>query len=100
MATVKKKRRAKPKLTIPLAVVAGFAPGAMSLMDHSRNPQIFAREASRIFIGFDPETGKWDFGKMKFGTFPMLFGFMLHSVANRFGINRQLAAARIPFLRI
>jgi len=99
----KKKHRRKPQATLPLAVVAGFIPPARIILAESqggRGIEGGAVAASRIFLGFDSNTGIWDFRQLQFGFGPILMGFAIHRVAAMVGINRALASARIPFIRI
>lgn len=99
----KKKQRRKQALTMPLAVVAGFVPPARIIYLESqggRGIEGGAVAASRIFLGYDSVTAQWDFGQLKYGFGPILMGFAVHKVASMFGVNRALAAARIPFVRI
>jgi len=100
MAKRKKGTHKKPQMTIPLAIVAGFAPGAMSLYSARATPEAFGRQASRIFTGFDPVGGKFNFTDLRFGTIPIFAGFLVHKAASAIGINRALGAAHMPFLRI
>lgn len=90
-------------MTMPLAVVAGFLPPAQIIMMESqgaRGIQGGAIAASRIFLGYDSVSARWDFNQLKYGFGPILMGFGIHKVAQMVGINRALAAARIPFIRI
>jgi len=99
----KKKHRSKPKATLPLAVVAGFFPPARIILAESRGGRGIeggAVAASRIFLGYDSNTAQWDFRQLQYGFGPILVGFGIHKVAQMVGINRALAAARIPFIRI
>lgn len=99
----KKKHRRRPQATIPLAVVAGFIPPARIILAESqggRGIEGGAVAASRIFLGYDSNTAVWDFRQLQFGFGPILMGFAIHKVAAMVGINRALAAARIPFIRI
>lgn len=99
----KKKHRRRPQATLPLAVVAGFIPPARIIFAESqggRGIEGGAVAASRIFLGYDSNTAVWDFRQLQFGFGPILMGFAIHKVAAMVGINRALAAARIPFIRI
>jgi len=99
----KKKHRKKAQATLPLAVVAGFLPPARIILAESqggRGIEGGAVAASRIFLGYDSNTAVWDFRQLQFGFGPILMGFAIHKVAQMVGINRALAAARIPFIRI
>jgi len=99
----KKKIRKKAKATLPLAVVAGFVPPARIIFAESqggRGIEGGAVAASRIFLGYDSNTAQWDFRQLQYGFGPIIVGFAIHKVASMVGINRALAAARIPFIRI
>jgi len=99
----KKKHRRKARATLPLAVVAGFIPPARIILGESqggRGIEGGAVAASRIFLGYDSNSGQWDFQQLQYGFGPILMGFAIHKVAQMVGINRALAGARIPFIRI
>ena len=99
----KKKHRKRAQTTLPLAVVAGFFPPARIILAESqggRGIQGGAVAASRIFLGYDSNTAQWDFRQLQYGFGPILMGFAIHKVAQMVGINRALASARIPFIRI
>lgn len=98
--TRKKSHRRSKKITIPLAVVAGFLPGALRLKNHMTSFQDFGQEASRIFLGYTPSDGTFKPQLMTYGTLPIVIGFVAHYAANKFGLNRVLARANIPFIRI
>jgi len=99
----KKKHRRKPQMTMPLAVVAGFVPPGRIIWAESqggRGIEGGAIAAGRIFLGYDSTTARWDFNQLQYGFGPILMGFGIHKVAQMVGINRALAAARIPFIRV
>lgn len=96
---VKSRRRSrKPKMTIPVAVIAGFAPLGV-------NAAIWVRDlgwtkglgtAAGTLTGYDYATGKWNMALMRFGALPIFIGVIVHKLANRFGLNRQLARTGLP----
>jgi len=99
----RKKHHRRPRQTLPLAVVAGFIPPARIILAESQGGAGIeggAVAASRIFLGYDSNTGVWDFRQLQFGFGPILMGFGIHKLAQMVGINRALGAARIPFIRI
>jgi len=96
----KKVKRRKAQMTLPLAVVAGFLPAGGKLYESRGSVEGISNTASRIFLGFNPDNGKWDLEDMKFGIGPILVGFMMHKIASGLGVNRALGAARVPFIRI
>jgi len=99
----KKKHKRRARATLPLAVVAGFVPPARIIFAESqggRGIEGGAVAASRIFLGYDSNTAQWDFQQLQYGFGPILMGFAIHKIAQVVGINRALAGARIPFIRI
>jgi len=102
MANKSRKHRARRKFTIPVAVVAGFLPGATaSIADFQTYGMKGATTMiSRRYIGFDPQSGKFAPSLMWGGTFPLILGLIVHKVAGIMGVNRALSNAGIPFVRI
>lgn len=100
-------KAARPKMTIPLAVVAGFAPVATSTYTHGRQygitgPEGAVSEFSRTMIGIDPNNMNAGFQawRMKWGLLPVVIGLVVHKAAGYFGINRMIAKAGVPLIRI
>lgn len=88
-------------MTIPLAMVAGFLPGAWRLWEKRQSLNHLGNEAGRIYLGYDSWTGQWGFGSMKFGTLPIILGAVAHNlIGGRLGVNKMLSRAGIPFLRL
>ena len=104
MAKKNNSRRGKngKKMTFPIAIYAGLTPGIYKAGWHLINngPGGMAREVSRIYTGYDLDTGRWDMGFLKYGTFPILIGAFIHALAQRFGINKAIGRAGIPWIRI
>lgn len=98
----KKTHHRATKLTIPLTVVAGFAPLAWHMHEgwKARGFAGVAREITVGLTGYDADSNTWNIMNMKYSLFPILAGFASHYVANRLGVNRVLARARVPFVRI
>lgn len=95
------KSRAK-KMTLPLAVVGGFLPGATAVVTTGTTSGWMSagRTAGVIYTGYDYTTGKWSMGNMKLGLMPLAIGVLIHKAAGMLGINRAIAATGIPFIRI
>jgi hypothetical protein len=100
--STKRKIHHKQKMTIPLAVVAGFMPLGIDVAH-----QLQAGEWEQAgyvlqhnLIGVNPWTGKWDTQGFSHGLYPILGGFGVHWIANKVGINRMLSQMRIPLIRI
>jgi len=98
----------KAQMTVPLAVVGGFMPlldfMAGSFAAGPGSPEGLVRHMARdlcmITTGYDTWNKKWNMSHMWRGTFPILLGLGVHKLATKFGLNRALGRAGIPFLRI
>lgn len=99
MAVKKKKSHRKRRLTIPLALAAGFAPGAV-VLSRQKSLEAAGKEASRIYLGWDVDKGDFWARRLQKGLFPIFAGALVHRAANMVGINRALAAAGVPVLRV
>ncbi|KKM23371.1 hypothetical protein LCGC14_1615910 [marine sediment metagenome] len=97
-----KKKRRRPRVTFPIAVVAGFIPGAARTLDafQSTGWRGGTQVMGQAYLGYDWLTGQWHPGTMWYGTAPLVLGIIVHRVAGLLGINRALGQARIPFFRI
>lgn len=97
----KKRGRGRKQFTLPLAVVAGLAPAAIDLWDHrNAGAQGFMAEVGRIFTGWDYWSASWNPALMRWGTIPIVAGGLIHMGANKLGLNRMIARAGVPFIRI
>jgi len=93
--------RAK-KMTIPLAVVGGLMPGVTSVISSAQQSGMAAagRNAGIWYTGYDYVTGKFSVKNMQTGLLPLAIGVGVHKLAGMIGINRAIAGAGIPFIRI
>ena len=92
--------RAKP--TIPLAVVAGFAPLAVSTVYGYKiaGTHGAAENLIRGLSGYNITTHQFEMAGLMDGALPIVFGVFAHKLANRLGVNRALAKTGIPYIRI
>lgn len=93
----------KAKFTIPAALLLGAVPAGLNLYRGARDGGLtqFTR-AGAAMIGYDTNAGRyvgWSLASTS-GAFPLLLGFGLHMAASKFGVNRMLARARVPIIRI
>jgi hypothetical protein len=102
MAKRSKTRRSTGlRITVPLAIVAGMAGPGIKLWEARGSASGMAREAGRIFTGFDFWSGQFVPGAMKYGTLPILMGFLVHWViGSKLGLNRAIARSGLPLIRI
>lgn len=102
MAKAKKRRRRNRGIKIPIAIVAGFAPYALMLHENWRTGgfSAFLKSAPKL-VGYDGFSKKWNIRFLgDAGTWAVIGGMIAHKVATRFGINRAIANAGIPVVRI
>ena len=98
----KTKHHNKKKFTLPLAVVAGFAPGATYAINGFKAGGVTGglNNLAYAYGGFDAANGKFNMAGLYRGTIPAVGGFLIHMIASRMGVNRALASAGIPIIRI
>lgn len=95
------KRRRSRNITISAAMTAGIvAYGAQ--VAHSRQEGIYGMTRAAVLYGtgFDMYSNRFYFQFLNRGLFPVLGGMALHFLANRLGVNRMIARAGIPLVRI
>ena len=101
MAT-RRKIHHKKRMTIPLAVVAGFLPLGLDVFNQLKAGEW--EQASNVLqhnlIGVNPWSGKWDTQGFNHGLYPIVGGFAVHWMANKIGLNRMIARTGIPLIRI
>lgn len=99
----KKNRRSNGKkgITIPLAVVAGFAVPTryVSYKFQSEGWRGGLKEMTKVFTGLQDD-GNWNITHLKYGTLPVVLGLTVHKVMSALGVNRLLAQSGIPIVRI
>lgn len=100
---VRKKRRGKRKMTVPIAPIAGLVPmvarSAVALM----NGDIGEAQRSFLYdtIGVD-EAGMFHLDKAIANVTPLVAGLLIHKFVGGapLNFNRILARAGVPFIRI
>lgn len=95
--------RHKAKFTIPLAAVAGFAPLGMEVFNDIKAGHIdyIPYTLSAGLTGYNMVDKKWHFDNLKTGLIPIGVGLLIHKfVGGSMGVNRMLARAGVPILRI
>jgi len=99
-----KRAHHKAKFSLPLAALAGFGPLAYNLWQDSKMgsvaPQQMLSDVIASLTGWDIGTGTWRPQHLLRGAVPIIGGMAIHKMAGRFGVNRMLARAGIPVIRI
>ena len=86
---------------IPVAIVAGLAPGVIKTVNgFQAGMNTGMSVAAGIWTGYDSVNARFDYRLLWHGAFPLLIGVMVHAIASRLGVNRAIARAGIPILRI
>lgn len=109
----KAKHHRRAKMTLPLAAIAGLVPLVMAGLEGYYGKTVNADKvaarpgfqglASQVgftLTGYSVDTKRWYPEEMIKGMAPILIGVGVHKLANRFGLNRMLASAGVPLLRI
>jgi len=99
---VKRARHKAAGMTLPLAVVAGFIPLAMSGLAGFKEGGVegLGHQLAMGTTGYDHREHKFRGGALVNGLGPILLGIMVHKFAGKMGINRAIAGAGVPFVRI
>jgi hypothetical protein len=89
-------------MTVPIAPIAGIlgAPGvgyAINAAIAGNYTEVMKNLQSLAGINGN---GQFDFNLLKINMTPIVAGMLVHKVASKIGINRTLAAAKVPFLRV
>jgi len=105
MAKSKSKRaHRKQGFTIPIAVVAGFAPLAIYGLNDYKTGGIasLGDGLARRLTGFGTpgSGGTWEPKHLASGLVPIVGGLFVHKLASRLGVNRALSQAGVPILRV
>lgn len=92
-------------MTIPLAVVAGFAPLAMGELGAVKRALAgdtagASQQAVIYATGYNIDTKSFHWPTFVGSYGPILAGMVVHKLAGKFGANRALANAGVPFIRI
>jgi hypothetical protein len=99
MAKSKKRVSRRRRFTIPLAVVGGMIPVAVGVWDRRSSGTAMAAYLQQGFTGISPGGG-FNISNFRVGLFPVMGGFIVHTIASKLGVNRALARAGLPIIRV
>jgi len=105
-APKKERKHFTRQTTVSLGIILGLAPGVVNVFNTTQKYGINEgmRYATQIYTGYNPADGSFHIAgsasHTRDGLMPLLAGFGLHVAAQKFGINRMIARAGIPFVRI
>jgi len=95
--------RRRPSMTIPIAPVAGLLAGLTEPAKRAMYGDFDGAvdELCHAYLGYSYRSKTWvGIDSMKRGLLPLVIGFAVHWVAGRLGVNRLLARAKVPLIRI
>lgn len=95
----KKRTHRARKTTIPMAIVSGFAPTVVGVVNRISTPSAVGDYLKSGWTGIGSD-GRFNPANLRQGLVPVLAGFGVHKVASVLGINRALGRARIPLVRV
>jgi len=99
MARNHKKHRGGNKMTLPLAVVGGFMPTVTGVWNNRSSVTAVGDYLKGAYVGLD-SSNNFNPSLMRGGLMPAAVGFIVHMIAGRLGINRAIARAGVPFIRV
>lgn len=101
------KARKARKFTLPLAVVAGMVSPIGRAYEHYKMAGLTGQQGaigafSRSMTGINPydQIPQFHASDLRYGLLPLFAGVAVHKVAGMIGINRLIAQAGIPVVRI
>jgi len=108
MAKSKKMVRRKKKTTLPLGVVLPMGVVGVSAFQYATGANSQPAVAAMRFgdyigsgmTGYSIVANDWKAWRLKNALLPMGLGFGVHKLAQKLGVNRMLASAGVPLVRI
>jgi hypothetical protein len=94
--------RRRSQMSLPIAVVAGFVPLASNaLRDYQQGGlDLLGTGLTWRLTGYNQMSKRFDLSGLSSGLLPILLGIGVHKLAGRLGVNRAIANAGIPLLRL
>lgn len=100
----KKKSRRRNGFTLPIGIVAPMlitATKAIGVYQSTNSFESAFRNYFAYYTGFTGNPAKtWEWEYMKYGLLPLGLGMITHKLAGRLGLNRMIASAGVPIVRI
>ena len=89
-------------MTIPIAPMVGLAAGMIGPIEQAIDGRYYDafRDVCINYTGYNPQAKGWAWGNLKVGLYPLIAGLLVHRGASMLGINRILAASKVPLLRV
>lgn len=100
---VRARTRRMNKTTLPIAAIGGFLPMTVDAINgfYTGGFTDFSRSLVAKTTGYDFGSQAWKWEHIRTGLFPIIMGLIVHKyIGGRLGINRTLASAGVPLLRL
>lgn len=98
-----KKKHRRKQFTLPVAAIAGFAPIAIHTYQGFKAGGLAGglNDLSAYTTGYVPVDNKWKAAHLVEGMTPVIVGGLVHKyIGGRLGVNRMLASAGVPVIRL
>jgi hypothetical protein len=94
--------RRKNGFTLPVAMVAGFIPITTTAWNLWKGGGFGnLKYLVKRLVPYDTDGKKISFANLHEGLYPIIGGYLVHwLVGGKLGINRMLARAKVPFIRL
>jgi len=101
----RKRRSRSRKMTVPLALVGGFAASVARPLKTALDTKDFQLAAWQLvegYTGFYPGDGSFDVTRLNFGLVPLIMGAVVHKFVggSPLNVNAALARANVPLVRV
>ena len=100
----KRRRRRNNKITIPLAPIIGIAAGVAEPLGYiiGGNVSTGMEYLKRNYLGLTGPNNEFKIENLMHGLFPLVMGALIHKYVGGapLNLNRMLASANVPFVRI
>lgn len=103
MARKRATRRKKKTFTVPMLIALPIASQASQFYYEWQREGIQKATAWVVsrYTGYNRYgSPRWQFRNLETGALPLVLGLVGHKLANKFGLNRAIANAGIPFIRL
>lgn len=91
-------------MTIPLAPFAGLFAGLAEPIQYAMGGDVQSAgiQLSLNYTGYNPADGSFDIMRLQKGVLPLVIGCLVHKFVGGapLNLNKVLARARVPFIRI
>lgn len=100
----KKTTRRRKSFTLPIGIVAPLGISAWKAIGVYQSTNSFESAFRNYFAYYTGFTGnpaktfEWEY--MKYGLLPLGLGLIAHKLAGKLGLNRAIASAGVPIVRI